>query len=187
MRLDADEIGRALLEAGWSPEDARVALAVALAESGGRLDAVGDQSLADATWGPSVGLWQIRTLHRELGTGGVRDLQALTTGTARDQAARALEVWRDAGRSFSPWTVYKTGAYAKFLGQADAALSRLGAAVGDVASAPVGGLVGTVRSGATTLGTVGVAVLAGVALVVAGWAVIATSARRRVVQEVRGL
>ena len=41
------------------------AVAVAKGESGWRTDARGDVALVDAKWGPSIGLWQIRSLNAE--------------------------------------------------------------------------------------------------------------------------
>ena len=75
--------------AGLSAAAATTATAVALAESGGRTDAVGDVGLEDATWGPSVGLWQIRSLKAQSGTGQPRALEPITHGSLG--AAQRLE------------------------------------------------------------------------------------------------
>jgi hypothetical protein len=118
-RLTAGQIYAAARDAGFSPARAVIATAVALAESGGDPAAVGDQTLTNATWGPSVGLWQVRTLKRETGTGGTRDVAALT-GDIAAQAKAALSV-SGGGSDWTDWTVYNTGAYQQYLGQAQAA------------------------------------------------------------------
>lgn len=112
------EVYQALIGAGWPPQQAITMTAIAGAESGWRDDAMGDVNLQNATWGPSFGLFQIRTLKRETGRGTVRDLTALS-GDLAFQAKAAWEISRH-GTDFSPWTVYKTGRYRDFLGQARA-------------------------------------------------------------------
>ena len=124
-RLDAGDIYAAARRAGFSAQDAVTATAIALAESGGRTTVLGDRSLTNATWGPSVGLWQIRTLNRDQNTGRTRDLTRLLRGDPTDQARAALDVFRQAG-DWRPWTVFTTGAYRQYLGQAQEAARGLG-------------------------------------------------------------
>jgi Lysozyme like domain len=112
------EVYAALVSVGWPPAQAITMTAIAGAESGWRDDAIGDRALQDATWGPSYGLFQIRTLKRDTGRGTVRDLTQLS-GDIRAQARAAWEISRH-GADFSPWTVYRTGRYRDFLGQARA-------------------------------------------------------------------
>lgn len=99
--------------AGLSAAAATTATAVALAESGGRTDAMGDVGLENATWGPSVGLWQIRSLKAQSGSGQDRDATRLTDPTFN---ARAMANISGAGKSFGAWTTYTSGAYKKHLG-----------------------------------------------------------------------
>lgn len=99
--------------AGLSPAAATTATAVALAESGGRSDAVGDVGLQDATWGPSVGPWQIRTLKAETGTGGPRDINRLTDPAANAASMASIS---SGGTNFGPWSTYSDGKYRQFLG-----------------------------------------------------------------------
>lgn len=95
--------------AGLSPTPAVVAAAVALAESGGNPDAIGDESLQTSKWGPSVGLWQIRSLKAERGTGGTRDETRLRDPEFNAQSMVAI--YRDAGSKFTPWSVFTSGRY----------------------------------------------------------------------------
>lgn len=107
--------------AGLNSAQAVIATAIALGESGGDDASVGDVSLQNSTWGPSVGLWQIRTLVSETGTGSDRDIRALQDNPAR-QAQAMLRI-SSGGTNWSPWTVYTRGIYTKFMGQATAAMS----------------------------------------------------------------
>lgn len=104
--------------AGLSRPRAVIATAIAMAESGLDPGAEGDVALADATWGPSLGLWQIRSVRAQTGTGRARDAQHL-----RDPAfnAVAMDVISNHGADFSPWSVYKSGAYKQYLDEAEAA------------------------------------------------------------------
>ena len=96
--------------AGLSPSAATIATAVAASESGFRTDAQGDIGLQDATWGPSVGLWQIRSLKSQYGTGGPRDASQLTDPTFN---ARSMATISAGGANFKPWSTFTSGAYLK--------------------------------------------------------------------------
>lgn len=52
---------RILRQAGFTGAGLQTAFSISLAESGGRAGAVGDVRLQDATWGPSYGMFQIRS------------------------------------------------------------------------------------------------------------------------------
>src|SRR5690606_7001013 len=114
-------------------------------ESGGNSDALGDLKLADDKWGPSVGLWQIRSLHRERGTGGTRDQDALANPAHN---ARAMATISAGGTNWQPWTVYTSGIYRQNLdaaraivkgvaeGQARGAAGNVVGFIGDAVTAP---------------------------------------------------
>ena len=74
-------------------------------------------ALEDATWGPSVGLWQIRSLRAERGTGKVRDVTRLKRPAFN---ARSMASISGKGKNFSPWSTYTSGAYKKHLAEASA-------------------------------------------------------------------
>lgn len=79
--------------------DPALAAAVAMAESGGNPDALGDG-------GASVGLWQIDTAyHPEL------DAERLRDPAFNARAAYAIST---GGRDFSPWSTFTSGAYRAF-------------------------------------------------------------------------
>lgn len=95
-------------QAGFFGESAVIAVAVAMGESGLNPSARGDTALANATWGPSIGLWQIRSLNAEKGKGTSRDATRLTDPAFNARAAFEIS---SGGKNWRPWTVYTTGAY----------------------------------------------------------------------------
>lgn len=111
--------------AGFNPATAAIMAAIAGGESGYRTDAVGDVGLQDATWGPSVGLWQIRSLKAQSGTGQPRDATRLTDPTFN--ARSAFSVYN--GQGLSAWSVYTNKSYLNFMGGAQAGAAAGGAAL----------------------------------------------------------
>lgn len=107
------------------------AVAIAIAESGGSTTAIGDVALETATWGPSVGLWQIRTLKAQRGTGGPRDETRLSDPAFN---AAAMFVISGHGSNFSPWSTYTSGAYRAHLPGAEAAAQQLLGRIGSSSS-----------------------------------------------------
>ena len=73
MNLTDQQIARFVEQGGFTGGDRATAIAVVLAESGGNSAARGDTSLETSVWGPSIGLFQIRSLWAQRGTGGQRD------------------------------------------------------------------------------------------------------------------
>lgn len=80
------------------------ATAVGLAESNGRTEAQGDLTIQTSKWGPSVGVFQIRTLWDHRGTGDTRDIDALTDPLFNAAAARTI--FDGAGGRWTPWGAY---------------------------------------------------------------------------------
>jgi hypothetical protein len=118
--------------AGLSQTAAAVAAAIAMAESGGVTDAMGDKGLEDATWGPSVGVWQIRSLKAQTGTGQPRDVTRLTDPTFNAASMASIS---GGGKDFNAWTTFKNGAYKNYY-KTDAA-SALGTAAGGMTDSTV--------------------------------------------------
>lgn len=81
--------------------DANLAAAVAMAESGGD-----PQILGDVEYGGSIGLWQIN-----LPSNPQYDASALKDPTYNANAALAIS---KNGTNWNPWTTYRTGAYKRW-------------------------------------------------------------------------
>ncbi|HEY3506132.1 MAG TPA: D-alanyl-D-alanine carboxypeptidase family protein [Actinocatenispora sp.] len=112
--LSDEAIARYAYRAGFRGSELSQAVAVALAESGGDPTRLGDTGLTNGTWGPSVGLWQIRSLNADRGSGGQRDERA-----NRQPATNAKHAYQIAHSSgWRAWTTYQTGAYRPYLHRA---------------------------------------------------------------------
>lgn len=85
--------------------DWRIATAVSLAESRGKVNAQHKNSDGSI----DRGLMQINSVHSQY------DANRLLTDPAYNVKA-GHDIWLAAGGSFSPWTTYKSGAYKLFLG-----------------------------------------------------------------------
>lgn len=107
--------------AGFSGEDLVTAVAIALGESGGRTDAKGDVGLQTSTWGPSIGLWQIRSLKADYGKGTTRDEQANYDPAHNARAAYTLYRGRNGG--FGDWSVFNNGAWRSHVAAARAGVN----------------------------------------------------------------
>lgn len=115
------ELHELAVAAGFEGEDIEIAAAIAMGESSGRVHAVGDVQLADdedeenPKWGPSIGLFQIRTLlHPE-------DYPFPDTRRVRSKLfnpgynVTTAKMFKDIYGWENVWTVYRTGAYKKYL------------------------------------------------------------------------
>lgn len=142
MRLTAAQVAAYASGAGFPSSEIPTATAVALAEHGGdvKTDALGDVSLQSSKWGPSVGIWQIRSLTpaylaKASGTDKLRDQTRLVDPTFNAAAARAI--W--AAKGWQPWSTYP-GAYLLWLPSARAA-AKAPAAVKTESAAAAGSIV----------------------------------------------
>lgn len=102
--------------AGFSGANLNIAVAVVMAESKGNAKAVGDVSLADSKWGPSYGLFQIRSLRNPSAYSGVDTLRvASKLLDAQYNVKTAFKIWKQDG--WGPWSTYTSGAYKQYLGK----------------------------------------------------------------------
>jgi hypothetical protein len=169
-RLPSD-VYAALIKQGFAADQATVMTAIAGAESGFDDAALGDQQLQSTTWGPSFGIFQIRTVKADTGRGTARDISNLA-GSLDEQAEAAWQI-SGHGRDFSPWSVFTSGRYQQFLGQAQSAAGDFPTAgpgwapwnwPSNVANAAVAEGLG----GARSLVVTGLFVVLGLGLVAAG-------------------
>lgn len=117
-----EQIAAYAKNAGFASSEIGTMVAIALAESGGDTSALGDQALETREWGPSVGLWQIRSLQAEKGKGTERDETANLDPQTNAVHAKAI---RDS-QGLSAWSTYTSNAYALFLARGNAAAANAG-------------------------------------------------------------
>ncbi len=132
MRYSLPEMVAIVRSVGLDGEPAAVAVAIAgwdgsphPGESGGNPSAIGDVALVDGKWGPSVGLWQVRSLHTERGQQTTRDQDALGDPSFN---ARSMVTISSTGTNWQPWSIYKGGQY---LANLEAAREAVGAGAGE--------------------------------------------------------
>jgi len=128
--LSASQIAGAAQAAGFTGANLTIAVAVALAESGGNPTA----SHKNSNGSTDYGLWQINSVHSSL----------LASGNWQDPTANAkmaFSVFQGSG--WKAWTTYSSGAYLKNMSAAQG-----GAGTPDI---PAGGGLGGAVSGAPTL------------------------------------
>jgi Lysozyme like domain len=128
------QIAQYIRNAGATDQQVPTMVAIALAESGGNTSALGDVGLETSTWGPSVGLWQIRSLNSERGTGGVRDQNANLDPQMNANHAMAIL----GSQGLSAWSTYTSQKYRLFLSRGTSAASQ----------SPTSGTVQTVATAA---------------------------------------
>ncbi|MCA1572464.1 MAG: hypothetical protein LC798_19625, partial [Chloroflexi bacterium] len=113
------EVYRLAVGAGLGHEASITATAIAWAESGLNPTAVGDSALVDDTWGPSYGLWQVRSLHEHHGTGKERDGVRLPEPAFNARSMASISRY---GANWTPWSVFKNGKYRQHLDAVKAAV-----------------------------------------------------------------
>lgn len=115
--------------AGFSDSALDIILGIAYAESDGLActnrygvystysDAVGDLTLIDATWGPSIGLTQVRSL-RDPSSGNAADTWRVAS-KLQDPFYNAQAAWAisNHGTNFTPWSTFNHGTYLAYSGK----------------------------------------------------------------------
>jgi hypothetical protein len=116
-KLSPMDIAELAASAGFQGADLTVAVAIALAESGGDAGAYNPETAAGAPQGKgSYGLWQIYLYkHPEFAGENLLDPQA--------NANAAFAVYSAAGNNFTPWTTFTHGTYMAHLDEASQYLS----------------------------------------------------------------
>lgn len=115
-RLTDHQIAVWAAQGGFTGEDRVIAVAVALAESGGEYARVSAPN-TDGTH--DYGTWQINSVHAHLFT---QYPQWWSVSNAKMAKAVYDERKARTGKGWDPWTVYKTGAYLLFMPRARAAV-----------------------------------------------------------------
>jgi hypothetical protein len=135
-----EEVLAVLRQAGFTPDQAITMAAISGAESGWDDANVGDVALQDQTWGPSFGLFQVRTLKDATNSGGIRDLAALS-GDDLAQAKAAYAISKG-GTDFSAWTDFRNGKWRDFLSPVQRVAGALANIPGKVAGQIIGKVAG---------------------------------------------
>lgn len=117
-QLTQDQIAKRLRDRGLVKRQARIGSAIALCEAPtftdpplSDFDLVGDQDLANETWGYSYGGFQVRSLRADKGTGRLRDEELLATVPGNFDAAVAI--FRSHG--WDAWSTFRSGMYEAYL------------------------------------------------------------------------
>ena len=123
-----DLAARAAYNAGFRGDALTTAVAIAGGESSYNPNAIGDVNLQSEKWGPSVGLFQIRTLNNPQDYSGVdakRDINTLAgESNIQNNANVAFELSKG-GTNFSPWTVFKNKSYLNHLDSSKSAVQSM--------------------------------------------------------------
>lgn len=90
---------------------------MSFAESGGYSDAVGDVTLVNDKWGPSIGLFQIRSLRNPLAFNAADRYRYAWALRHPDFNAHAAYVISQGGTTWDLWSVYKSGSYQQHVGK----------------------------------------------------------------------
>lgn len=128
--LTYQQIAQYAYNAGFRGDGLSTAVAVAMAESSGDPTQLGDVGLENATYGPSVGLWQIRSVNP--GYGNATERAQRNAQANLDPSTNATDAYAISrqGTNFQPWSTYTGGAYRRYLPQAQAAAQSVTAAGG---------------------------------------------------------
>ncbi|HEY6020685.1 MAG TPA: hypothetical protein VIY48_12565 [Candidatus Paceibacterota bacterium] len=117
VTVDVNNLKTILRLTGWPEDKIDVAQAVAMAESLGYYDAVGDLTLTNQVWGPSIGLFQIRSYRYPMTQYQSIDLWRWAYPLRRPfYNCEAALVLSKNGTDWSPWSAYNSGSYKQYLG-----------------------------------------------------------------------
>lgn len=121
-----DLVARVAYNAGFRGDALTTAVAIAGGESSYNPDAVGDITLQTEKWGPSVGIFQIRTLNNPeewTGVDAQRDINSIGGAANIQNNANLAYSLSKNGTDFSPWSAFTSGAYQDYINDAENAVS----------------------------------------------------------------
>ena len=149
--MSAQQAAQAALAAGFTPQQAVIAVAISGAETGGWTQFLGDYGLHGGAGGPywpcggqsgpcSIGYWQINQCAHQptlAGMAGTSDPCAIQTWLLNpSNCARAAYVVSNHGTDWTPWTTYNDGRYRAYLQEASAAVKAASGGGGGSQSSP---------------------------------------------------
>lgn len=115
--LSDAQIAAALKQGGFPADQIGIGVAVALAESGGRTDALNTAN-RNGTW--DAGLMQVNSIH------GYSQQYLFNV---QNNVAAALKIYKEAGNKWTPWATYNSGRYRIYLARGNAAAGKPAAAL----------------------------------------------------------
>lgn len=111
--------------AGFRNHPLIIAIAIAQAESDCVPDMIGDVKLQNDKWGPSIGMWQVRSLHHPDKYAGADSMRIEEKLFDPQYNANVAFLISKKGVDFDPWSTYTGNNYRKFINQATEAVGRL--------------------------------------------------------------
>ena len=114
MKMSLTELRTLATQAGFTGSDVNIAAAVAMAESKGDPVIIGDQQFVDHKWGPSIGLFQIRSLKHPGQFSPPDTLRVATKLKDPLYNAKTAKAIKDA-HNWSQWSTFTNGAYKQFM------------------------------------------------------------------------
>jgi|JI10StandDraft_1071094.scaffolds.fasta_scaffold291758_3 hypothetical protein len=109
--IERNDICESMRKAGFQEDQLNLMMAISRAESGWRIEALGDTTITNKTWGPSVGVLQVRTInpgHPQ----GCRIREQLNMNLDA-QTSCGYQIYKSQG--YKAWSAYLNGSYKKFL------------------------------------------------------------------------
>ncbi len=113
--VSREEMIYELTTVGFTGERIEQMLGISLAEGGRQISCSADESLANSKWGVSYGVYSIRTLKAETGSGSCRDIQRLTNNL-HEQTICAYEI-SGQGKTLNAWSTWTNGRWKRYIGQ----------------------------------------------------------------------
>ncbi|MDH6493271.1 hypothetical protein M2157_009357 [Streptomyces sp. SAI-127] len=114
MKMSLTELRALATQAGFTGSDIKIAAAVAMAESKGDPVVIGDQNLVDHKWGPSIGLFQIRSLKHPGQFSPPDTLRVAAKLKDPLYNAKTAKAIKDA-HNWKQWSTFTSGAYKQYM------------------------------------------------------------------------
>jgi hypothetical protein len=114
MNMSLTELRALATQAGFTGDDIKIAAAVAMAESKGDPGIIGDQGVVDHKWGPSIGLFQIRSLKHPGQFSRPDTLRVAAKLKDPVYNATTAKAIKDA-HNWKQWSTFVNGAYKQFM------------------------------------------------------------------------
>ncbi|MFE1837341.1 peptidoglycan-binding protein [Streptomyces sviceus] len=112
--MSLPELRALATQAGFTGSDIKIAAAVAMAESKGDPVIIGDQLLVDDKWGPSIGLFQIRSLKHPGQFSPPDTLRVAAKLKDPLYNAKTAKAIKDA-HNWNQWSTFTSGAYKLYM------------------------------------------------------------------------